>query len=132
MNAVIDHLQACPETCERVTDLMCDDRGKLTECHEMIPFIPFKPGLASSKKPEDATQVTLLNKGKPIGPLTKDAVVADTIVIDRGGFGVRIELEQPHPVQRGQKDTVLITLIQAPTPASKISLSYRLVPFAGP
>lgn len=57
---------------------------------------------------------------------------ADAIVIDRGGFGVRIELDQPRRVQRGQNSTLLIALCDTPTPASKLGLRYRLVPFAGP
>ena len=103
----------------------------MAECYEMIPFLPKKKGKAA-KKGTDATDITLSLKGKDLGPLGKETMEADRITIDRGGFGVRIELDQPRPVQRGQNNTLLIALISAPTPASKIGLSYRLVPFSGP
>lgn len=106
-------------------------RGQVTEAYEMIPFVAFKPGKKASKKPDDRTQVTALAPdGKSLGLLGKDAVIAQTIVIDRGGFGVRIELEQPRPVLRGQADTVLIQLTQTRTPASKVGVKYRIVPFS--
>jgi hypothetical protein len=107
-------------------------RGKVTEAYEMIPFVQFKRGKNGSKKPEDLTEVTLLDAaGKPIGTLAKEGLAAKTIVVDRGGFGVRIELDQPRKVHRGNANTVLIQLLDAPAPASKVALKYRLVPFGG-
>jgi hypothetical protein len=94
----------------------------------MIPFVP----TASKKiKPKaGATAVTALDAdGKPLGTLEKEALSAKTIVIDRGGFGVRIELDQPRKVQRGENNTVLIHLTEGPTTASKVGVKYRLVPF---
>jgi hypothetical protein len=52
-----------------------------------------------------------------------------TVTIDRGGFGVRIELDKPRRVLRGENNTVLIELIEKPTAASGVSIGYRLVPF---
>jgi hypothetical protein len=100
------------------------ERGKVVECYEMIPFLPRKLGKGASKKPDDATKISLLGKGNE-----KEPAAVNTIVIDRGGFGVRIELDPPRPVLRGKRDTLLISLIDAPTAASKISLRYRIVPF---
>jgi hypothetical protein len=103
------------------------ERGKLTECYEMIPFLGTKRGQGGPKKGDNATTITMSARDK-----AKDPALFDTVVIDRGGFGVRIELDQPRPVQRGLRDTLLISLIQGPTPASKIGMSYRIVPFWGP
>src|SRR5207253_1560057 len=97
---------------------------------EMIPFVPFKPGKAASKAPADATSVTVIGAdGKDAGPLTASPIIGKTVVIDRGGFGVRIELEQPRTLQRGQNNTLMVRLIDAPGPAARVGLSYRLVPF---
>lgn len=106
------------------------ERGKVAECYEMIPFLPNKKIVPA--KGDKATAITLHMKGKEIGKLAKEPAEADAIVIDRGGFGVRIELDQPRFVQRGQNNTLLIALCTTPTPASKLSLRYRLVPFASP
>jgi hypothetical protein len=94
----------------------------------MIPFLPKKKGPAGA----EATEIALGLKGQPLRPLAGDSVEADSIVIDRGGFGVRIELDAPRRVQRGQNNTLLIALCNTPTPASQLALRYRLTPFAGP
>lgn len=105
-------------------------RGKVVEAYEMIPFVPTKP--VKGKKPDGGDVTALGPDGKPIGALAKEPVLAKTVVIDRGGFGVRIELEQPAKVRRGETNTVLIQLVDTPTPASKVALKYRLVPFGAP
>jgi hypothetical protein len=102
-------------------------RGKVVEAYEMIPFVPVKTGSGTKR---EATEVTALAAdGTPIGALSRDLQLAKTVVVDRGGFGVRIELEQPAKVCRGETNTVLIQMVDTPTPASKIGLTYRLVPF---
>jgi hypothetical protein len=106
------------------------ERGKVAECYEMIPFLPKKKGVAAGANA--ATDVRLSIKGQPLGPLASGPLEADTIVIDRGDFGVRIELDQPRRVQRGENSTVLIALCTTPTPASQLALRYRLAPFGGP
>jgi hypothetical protein len=106
------------------------ERGKVAECYEMIPFLP--SGRPKVKKGPAVASIMLSLKGKEVGTLDKEAMEADAIVIDRGGFGVKIELDQPRLVKRGQNNTLLITLCATPTPASKLGLRYRLVPFAGP
>ena len=52
-----------------------------------------------------------------------------SVSIDRGGFGLRIEFDEPMPVLRGKNGTVLVQLIDKPTDAKDIALNYRLVPF---
>lgn len=93
--------------------------------YEMIPIV-----VGTDKKP---TAVTLADAaGKDLGAATTNAVAAQTIRIDRGGFGVTLRLDQPRNVLRGANNTVLIELAAEgpkPTPASKVALTYRLEPF---
>ena len=67
-----------------------------------------------------------------LGPLGTDPASCKTVTIDRGGFGVRIELDEPRRVLRGQNNTVLIELIEEPTASAGVSIGYRLVPFNNP
>ena len=94
--------------------------------YEMIPFLPKTP----KGKP---TIVTLLDAaGKDLGAAAADAVEAARVRIDRGGFGVVIELDKPRLVHRGANNTVMIQLAKAgakPVPADQVGVSYRLVPF---
>ncbi len=102
--------------------------GRVTEAFEMIPFVANK--VRQLKKPVEPTSVTLLDeRGAKVGDLTETAIAAKTIVIDRGGFGVRVELNEPHNVTRGDNSTVLIELVREFTPTSEVGLEYRLVPF---
>lgn len=116
-------------------------RGFVAEAWEMIPFMPQRAGAGRSEKPEDRTSVRMLDAaGTDIGELGDQAVECSAVVVDRGGFGVRIELEKPMPVKRGAVNTVMIQAV-APTPpgphdrekeqpnAASVSLRYKLVPF---
>ncbi|MCS6852559.1 MAG: hypothetical protein NZ700_15495 [Gemmataceae bacterium] len=104
-------------------------RGQVVEAFEMLPFVaqqPRRPGQKSALP----TELTALGAdGQRLGPVGADSLTAAVVVIDRGGFGVRLELDQPRKVRRGANDTLLIQLIDSPTPASQIGLQYRLVPF---
>ncbi len=104
------------------------ERGKIAECYEMIPFVPTSK--RAGTKGSNATEITLTLQGKGAGAFGKEGVETDVIVVDRGGFGVRIELDQPRKVQAGQNSTLLVSLCNGATPASKIALRYRLVPFS--
>jgi hypothetical protein len=88
--------------------------------YEMIPFMK-------------GAKVTLKDAaGKELGDATKALAEAKSIRIDRGGYGVEIQLEKPMKVQLGANDTVLIQLAAEgakPTPAAEVKLKYRLVPF---
>jgi len=103
----------------------------VAEGYELIPFLP-------GKVHDDGridTQVTLFDAaGKKLGALGKTPVRAASIRIDRGGYGVKIELDRPRNVMLGarkQKDAMLIDLLEGPAakPAGRIALSYRLRPF---
>ena len=117
-------------------------RGYVTEAWEMIPFVAKSAGGSPrDKKPAVETKVTLLDAaGKGLGDLDATPREGGTVVIDRGGYGVRIELEKPAPVMRGTNDTVMIQAIvpSAPGPrdpakeppnAGSVALRYKLVPF---
>lgn len=102
-------------------------RGKVQEAYEMIPY------LAKQKpRPKVKGGDTLVQIEKAPGTLvdvTKDAAEAKAVVIDRGGFGVRIEFEEPRKVSLGQNSTLMIHLVDGPTPAEKVGMRYRFVPF---
>jgi hypothetical protein len=69
---------------------------------------------------------------KEVGNVTTEPMTASAVLIDRGGFGVRIVLESPRPVRRGENNTILIQLTDGPAPASKVGIQYKLVPFVEP
>jgi hypothetical protein len=113
-------------------------RGHLAEAWEMIPFVAAKPRGA---KGDTKTTAKLLDaSGREVGDLTDNVAEGQTIVIDRGGFGVRIELEKPMSVKRGEGNTVMIQLIPpsaiGPRDAKtkpnieEASIRYKLVPFS--
>jgi hypothetical protein len=105
-------------------------RGMVTEAYEMLPLVPRTPPALKRKPPDDRTAVTALNAdGQALGTVGPEPLEASTVVIDRGGFGVRVELDRPRLVRRGETDTLLISLTDKPLPASQLSLKYRLVPF---
>ena len=102
--------------------------GRVTEAFEMIPFVSNK--VRQPNKPVEPTSVTLLNEnGAKVGTLAKTSILASTIIIDRGGFGVRLELDKPRNIVRGDNSTVLVEVVRAFTPASEVAIEYRLVPF---
>lgn len=96
----------------------------LAEVYEMIPFIS---GSAEHKTVVKAFAAD----GKEIGDLTEQAVEAASLTIDRGGFGVRIQLERPHSVKRGKADTVLIEVAKGNVKPEQVALSYLLTPYPG-
>ena len=99
-------------------------RGKVREAYEMIPFQPNQRG----KK--GATIVMLLDAdGKATGAIAKEPADAAGVLIDRGGFGVRIVFDKARPVMRGNNNTVMIRLADKVVAAKDVSMAYRLVPF---
>lgn len=92
---------------------------------EMIPFLPQAP---------DGKTATSVKTAEG-APLTAAGATTQRIRIDRGGFGVEVQLDSPMTVKLGQNNTILIQLVKPaakPTPAEKVSLKYKLVPFGGP
>jgi hypothetical protein len=91
---------------------------------EMIPYLP--------KSPDGKTATTLTTSEGTA--LSDKAVTTQRVRIDRGGFGVDVQLEKPMPVKLGQNHTILIQMVEPapkPTPADKIGMKYKLVPFGG-
>ena len=90
--------------------------------YEMIPFMPKSPN------GKTATTVTT-DQGVA---LSAAGATAQRVRIDRGGFGVEIQLEKPMTVRLGENHTVLVELVAPgakPTPAGNVGLRYKLVPF---
>lgn len=92
----------------------------LTEAYEMIPFV--------SKKGSE-TLVTAIGADGRAVVLDGSPISSTNVVVDRGGYGVRIELDQPRAVKRGANNTVLIALADKPVPPDQVKLDYRLVPY---
>jgi len=93
--------------------------------HEMIPFIP---------KALDNKTTTAVTDADG-APLTTEGFATPRVRIDRGGFGFDIQFEKPMTVSLGQNNTILIHLVEPapkPTPAERIGLKYKLVPFSNP
>lgn len=96
--------------------------SELKSAYEMIPYLP--------KSPDGKTDTTI--KTAEGTALTAKGATSKSVRIDRGGFGVDIQLDKPMLVKLGENNTVLIQLAEAgpkPTPADKVGLKYRLVPF---
>lgn len=92
-------------------------RGQIREAYEMIPFTKLTTPAGRGKPPVVKTSVTAVDgQGKTIGVLAARPVTAAAVVVDQGGYGVRIELDQPRPVQLGENNTVLIGLVRRATP----------------
>jgi hypothetical protein len=104
-------------------------RGQVALAYEMIPFVPVQQRTKTTPKP-GPTLVTLADEaGTDLGAITAEPQSCRRVTIDRGGFGVRIEFDEPRRVQRGENNTVLVELTTEPKPAAEIRLGYRLVPF---
>lgn len=95
----------------------------LNEAYEMIPYV--------SKKDSPARVLALPEgDGKAVEVCTA-SIPARGLVIDRPGFGVRVEFDQVRPVKLGLNQTVLVQLIDAPSAPDKVHFSYTLVPYRG-
>ncbi len=108
----------------QVMSIWSHDRlwSELRLAYEMIPYLNKAP---DGKTP---TKVTSAEGAA----LTTEPVSTQKIRIDRGGFGVEIQLEKPMKVLLGANRTVLIQITAEgpkPTPAKNVALKYRLVPF---
>jgi hypothetical protein len=108
-------------------------RGQVATAYEMIPFVPNQPRTPKTGPKPPPTTVTLADAdGKDLGELTAEPQLAKSVKIDRGGFGVTVDLNEPHRIHRGTNNSVLIELTDKPIPASEVKLAYRLVPFNHP
>jgi hypothetical protein len=118
-------------------------RGVVNEAYEILPLLGTKPGqikVAQKASPDrkavgvaklaTVPLVAIGQDGKEIGALTEgEDVTAKAVVLDRGGYGVRVELDMPRAVRRGFEGSLLIKLAEPGTPAQDVKMEYRLVPF---
>ncbi len=90
--------------------------------YEMVPYLP---------RSHDGKAATAVRTAEG-APLDARGATTRRVRVDRGGFGVEIQFDAPRAVKLGQNNTVLIELVgpgARPTPAEKVGLKYRLVPF---
>lgn len=101
------------------------DRKTLVEAYEMIPY--YSPPKQRAQSP--ATMIHGIDDQGVARELSDEPVVVQSVKIDRAGYGVVIELETARPVLLGANNTLLIQLIDRPSIAGDIVMSYRIVPF---
>ena len=106
-------------------------RGKVTEAWEMIPFADVQAHKGRPKPERGRTKAKALSTGMEAVPLGEELVEANGVLVDRGGYGMLVEFEEPRKVRRGNKDTLLINLAQGYTPAANVAIRYRILPYAG-
>lgn len=97
-------------------------RGKVKEAYEMIPYLPKQRG-------KKGNTIVTLKTEKGDQPLGKEPLDATAITIDRGGFGVRIELDKARPVLQGANGVLWIRLADKTVAAKEVGVTYRIVPF---
>ncbi|NLL83089.1 MAG: hypothetical protein GX230_02450 [Lentisphaerae bacterium] len=117
-------------------------RTKINEAWEMIPWTPVMAPPTQRGKPwTPATRAIALDiDGNDLGPITADLIEAAAILIDHGGYGVRIELDRTRGVCKAQQDGLLIGLVtpqqsdygKSPIAAETVAISYRIVPYTDP
>lgn len=103
-------------------------RGKIREAYELIPFVP-QGRAGPGQKPTPTTVVVLNENDEPVGPIGEQPVQASALMIDRGGFGVRIVLDKPRTVFRTPQGVLFIELANGLTSANDVQMSYRVIPF---
>ncbi len=111
----------------RVLSIWAHERkwSEIKQAWEMIPFLDKQPDRKTR------TEVTTA-EGQA---LTADGATTSSVTIDRGGFGVVIELDKPRLVKLGENATVMIQAAEAtekPVPPEAVSLKYKLKPFSNP
>ncbi|MCX5658733.1 MAG: hypothetical protein NTW19_03300, partial [Planctomycetota bacterium] len=103
--------------------------GNWSELRLAAEIIPF---MESGPNGKGHTKVT----AEDGATLTSETITAKTVRIDRGGlgFGVDIQFDKPMPVRLGTNNTLQIMLVEPapkPTPAERVKLKYKLIPFGG-
>ncbi len=120
-------------------------RGVVNEGYEVIPLLCNKPGQGSKPvavkaaperkavgvaKPATLPLTAFDADGKGVGEVPEEGeVFAKAVVLDRGGYGVRVELDAPRAVRRGFEGALFIKLAEPGTAAKDVKLEYRLIPF---
>ncbi|MCS7160951.1 MAG: hypothetical protein RMJ19_10820, partial [Gemmatales bacterium] len=121
-------LQETPDTELLTLWLKHPLRGRVREAYELIPFLP-QTRPVPGRKPSPTAVALLDDQGNATARLDEKPVLAKALLIDRGGFGVRIYFDQPRPVFRTSQGVLFVQLTDKVVAAREIRLSYRLVPF---
>ena len=78
--------------------------------------------------PPTPTAVTAFDAdGKPLGAVGAKPTLASAVLIDRGGFGARIELDKPRAVLLGENSTLLTLPWPTHRTRSTLGLEYKIV-----
>jgi hypothetical protein len=111
-------------------------RGVVQEAYEMLPLLGFKPGTRPANRgrpPDPAADLELRGldaAGADVGPVTAAAPrVVRGVVLDRGGYGLRVTFDRDREALRGRDGTLLVKLADPGTPAEEVRLEYDLAPF---
>jgi hypothetical protein len=126
---IVAHVHLMRATGDTVFDLWGGRprwRGRVREAWEMIPFV--QPP-ARGRNPFAPTRVTYWKADHAEAELTTEPVQTDEILVDRGGYGVRLRLDRTRTVRRGANDTIMIQVAAEPVEAEQVTLSYELIPF---
>jgi len=123
-------------------------RGKVTEAYEMIPFADAAKRKGKPRGDKNRTRVEVLAADGSVAGLLDDqaaslsdgpglrtgaaeSIEGAGVRIQRNGYGMLIEFDQPRPVYRGLNDTILVQVAAGLTPAADVGIQYRIVPYSG-
>ena len=111
-------------------------RGVVQEAYEMLPLLAFKPGSRPAKRgrpPDPASDLELRGfggDGADAGVVTAaEPRVVRGVLLDRGGYGVRVTFDRDREAVRGRDGTLLVRLADPGTPAEEVRMEYDLAPF---
>jgi hypothetical protein len=108
-----------------------DRAAKLATMNEAWEMIPYPQGHLKKSDTPSKVMLSAADK-KSLGELSESLTLGvSTIDVQRPGYGARIHFENPITVKKGGQQTILIQLIDKPTPADKVSIKYRIEPYGG-
>ncbi|MCX5660992.1 MAG: hypothetical protein NTW19_14990 [Planctomycetota bacterium] len=103
--------------------------SEVSAAYEMIPFIA-----GDAAKPTVVRAIGVNNDSFDLTPAANTpqlGKLAQAVVVDRGGYGVKIVLDGPRKVFRGN-DTVMIEVAEKGGKPEKVAMGYTIKPFVGP
>ena len=108
-------------------------RTNVVDCYEMIPFEPVARVLDKKTKEwsQPDTAFGIGADGKTLGPIKPEGMKIGAILLNRGGYGARIDLDTARLVKLGKNNTLLVELSNKSTDARYMGFAYRIMPFSG-
>ena len=100
--------------------------SSVAEAYEMIPYVSPR-----ARKAKPTTVAVLGPGGEKTVAVGQELQPASGLVIDRGGYGVKIVFDQARPVKLGNTNTVLVQLVSEHAAAESIAFAYTLIPYTG-